>query len=99
MFQTRRSKLIYGILFDLIGMASYLGGPFTVVTDIIWAPVTLYIMTKMYPSKIGVTTGIFSAIEELTPGLDIIPTFTITWFLSRILNPEKPSKSTAADSQ
>jgi len=93
MFQTKQSKLRYGIVFDLIGMASYLGGPFTALTDVVWAPITLYLMTKMYPGKAGVAAGIFSAIEELTPGLDIIPTFTITWFYTYVLKPEKSNRS------
>jgi hypothetical protein len=98
MFETKQSKLIYGILFDLIGVASYIGGPLTALTDVVWAPITLYLMTKMYPGKSGVAAGIFSAIEELTPGLDIIPTFTITWFYTYVLNPEKPKQIIEVDS-
>lgn len=93
MFETKQSKLIFGILFDLVGMLSYAVPFIAELTDLVWAPITLYLMTKMYPGKAGVAAGIFSAIEELTPGLDIIPTFTITWLYTYVINPEKPKKA------
>ena len=34
----------------------------------------------MYKGQTGKIAGTFSFIEEIIPGLDIIPTFTITWF-------------------
>lgn len=80
MFASKKSKLLFGILFDLIGAASYLGGPLTAMTDLVWAPVSFFLMTKMFAGKAGVTAGIVSVIEELSPGLDVIPTFTLTWF-------------------
>ncbi|MDP5078708.1 MAG: hypothetical protein NWQ09_01670 [Nonlabens sp.] len=98
MFETKQSKLIYGIIFDLVGMLSYAIPFIAEVIDIIWAPISLYLMTKMYPGKAGVAAGIFSAIEELTPGLDIIPSFTITWFYTYVLNPEKPKQVVEVDS-
>lgn len=93
MFETKQSKLIFGILFDLVGMLSYAIPFIAELTDLVWAPITLYLMTKMYPGKAGVAAGIFSAIEELTPGLDIIPTFTITWLYTYVINPEKQKKT------
>jgi hypothetical protein len=98
MFETKQSKLIFGIVFDLVGIMSYAIPLLGEAIDIIWAPITLYLMTKMYPGKSGVAAGIFSAIEELTPGLDIIPTFTITWFYTYVLNPDKPKHVIDIDS-
>lgn len=98
MFESKRSKLIYGIIFDLVGMLSYVIPGFLEVIDVVWAPISLYLMTKMYPGKAGVAAGILGAIEELTPGLDIIPTFTITWFYTYVLNPEKPKTVIDIDS-
>lgn len=37
----------------------------------------------MFGRKMGVFGGVFSFLEELTPGLDIIPTFTIAWFIRK----------------
>lgn len=74
-------KLFLGILFDFIGMITLI--------DIIWAPLSGYIMTKLYPGKAGNTAGVITFIEELIPGLDIIPTFTIMWFYTHVFNAKK----------
>lgn len=87
MFETKRSKLVFGVIFDLIGMLSYAVPFIGEISDLVWAPITLFLMTKMYPGKLGVASGIFSAIEEAVPFMDIIPTFTITWFYNYVLNP------------
>jgi hypothetical protein len=89
MFQTKRSKLIAGIIFDLIGMASYLLPGIGELTDVIWAPISGYLMTKVYPGKAGVYAGAFATIEELTPGLDIIPSFTLMWLYTYVIKGEK----------
>jgi hypothetical protein len=39
----------------------------------------------MYKGKIGTVGGIFAFIEEALPGLDFIPTFTLTWFYTYVL--------------
>ena len=89
MFESKRSKLIFGILFDLIGMVSYIIPGFGEITDIGWAPIAGYLMTRLYPNKTGVAAGIFTTIEELVPGLDIIPTFTIMWIYSYVIKKEE----------
>ena len=40
----------------------------------------------MYKGQTGKIAGTFSFIEEIVPGLDIIPTFTITWFYVFVIN-------------
>ncbi len=37
----------------------------------------------MFGKKFGVMGGVFSFIEELIPGIDFIPTFTIAWFIRK----------------
>ncbi|MBF4984559.1 hypothetical protein FNJ87_09555 [Nonlabens mediterrranea] len=98
MFESKRSKLIYGIIFDLVGMASYIIPGIGEFTDIGWAPVAGYLMTKLYPGKTGVTAGIITTIEELVPGLDIIPTFTITWIYSYVIKKEDDKQVIDIDS-
>jgi hypothetical protein len=68
-------------VFDLIGIITFI--------DIIWAPLSGYLMTKMYQGKSGKVAGIVTFIEELVPGLDIIPTFTIMWFYTYVFNTEE----------
>ena len=89
MFESKSSKLFFSVVFDLMGMASY-AIPFVgELIDIIWAPVAGYLMTKVYPGQTGKTAGILTTIEELVPGLDIIPTFTLTWIYTYIIKKGK----------
>lgn len=78
-----------GLLFDLIGMLSYLLPTIGPLTDIIWAPYAAYVMTKMYPGTKGKIAGVIVFLEELSPGLDFIPTFTLTWLYVFVLFPNK----------
>ena len=69
------------IVMDLIGYASFgipILGEFL---DILWAPVSAVIFWRMFGGAKGLFGGVFNFIEELMPGLDFIPTFTITWFI------------------
>jgi len=72
-------KLLLGLLFDGIGMISFsipLLGEFS---DVIWAPVAAFLMTRMYKGRVGKVASVLTFIEEIIPFTDIIPSFTITW--------------------
>lgn len=75
----RKRKLILGILFDLIGYFSYAIPGLGESMDIIWAPISGILLKLMYKGTVGTVGGIFTFVEELLPGLDFVPTFTITW--------------------
>jgi len=92
MFQSKTSKLIFSLLFDLIGMASYAIPFFGELSDLIWAPIAGYLMTQLYAGQTGKTAGILTTIEELIPGLDIIPTFTLTWVYTYMIKKETTKK-------
>ena len=72
--------LILGLFFDLIGMASYLVPGFGELIDFIWAPISGLAMFIMYKGLKGAVGGVFGAVEEILPGLDFIPSFTLMWF-------------------
>lgn len=74
-----KSKLILGIFFDLIGMLSYIVPVFAEITDIVWAPISGFILMLMYKGTVGKVAGIIGFIEEAFPFIDFIPTFTLTW--------------------
>ena len=76
----KQRNLILGILFDLIGMMSFTIPLIGEFSDVIWAPVSGFLLAWMYKGKSGKIGGIFSFIEEAIPFTDIIPTFTIMWF-------------------
>ena len=75
-FKKRYKVLVMSIIFDLIGMIPFI--------DLVWAPISGYLITRLYKGKIGRIAGIFAFIEELIPGTDFIPTFTIMWFYTYV---------------
>ena len=68
---------------DLIGCTSYLFPFFGEAGDLLWAPLSGLIFYFMFGKKFGALGGIFSVLEEISPGLDFIPTFTIAWFIRK----------------
>lgn len=71
----KRTKLLIGIVFDLIGMTPTIFPPFA----LLWAPFSAMVLAVMYKGKTGKAFGIFELVEELLPVVDFIPTFTLTW--------------------
>ena len=84
-------KLALSLVFDAIGMLSFTIPLLGESVDFIWAPISALLMTKMYKGNTGKIAGLASLIEELLPGLDIIPTFTLTWIYQYILKGRKIS--------
>lgn len=82
-------NLILGILFDAIGMLSFTIPFVGEFSDVIWAPLSAYLMTRLYKGSAGKIGGIFAFIEEIVPFTDVIPSFTIMWFYTYII--KKPS--------
>jgi len=89
MTNNKVKKLALSILFDAIGMLSYIFPPVTEIIDIAWAPLAGWLMTKMYKGNVGKAAGIFTLFEEAMPGLDFIPTFTIMWVYTYVVKKEK----------
>ncbi len=78
-------KLALGIVFDAFGYLSFMF-PFI---DIVWAPLSAYLMTKLYKGKKGKIAAAISFIEEAMPFLDVIPTFTLMWLYTFVFSSEK----------
>ena len=81
-------KLGLSLLLDCIGYISFIFPPF----DIVWAPLSAYLMTKLYKGRTGKIAAVISFIEEAMPGLDIIPTFTLMWIYTFVFK-RKPSET------
>ncbi|MFH4965820.1 hypothetical protein V8G69_12535 [Gaetbulibacter sp. M235] len=77
-------KLLLSILFDAIGYVSYLIPGIGELSDIIWAPLSAWIMTKLYKGTSGKVAAVINFAEEALPGFDFIPTFTLMWIYSNI---------------
>lgn len=65
------------MVLDAIGMASAA----LPVIDVVWAPIAASISYRMFGEKRGKYTSIITFIEEILPVADVIPSFTIFWFL------------------
>lgn len=85
-YKASSTKLMLSILFDVIGMISFAIPVIAETTDLLWAPVATMLMTKMYKNTTGKIASAIVFIEELLPGIDFIPTFTITWFVEYFMN-------------
>ena len=81
----KSKKLIFSIFLDALGYVSFIFPPF----DIIWAPLSAYLMTQLYEGKSGKIAAAISFVEEALPALDIIPTFTLMWVYTYVLKAKK----------
>lgn len=79
--------LVIGLIIDGIGIltSSWVLPIIGDFADIIWAPLTAWIMTKLYKGNAGKIAGAATFIEELLPGIDIIPSFTLMWLYTYVL--------------
>ena len=71
------------IVMDLVGMASYVFPVIGEYSDIAWAPISALIFTKLFGGRLGTIGGILNFLEEIVPFTDIIPSFTIAWFIRK----------------
>lgn len=86
-------KLLISLLFDGIGMLSFAIPFIGEFSDIVWAPLAGWLMTRMYKGKIGQGAGIVTFLEEIIPGLDVIPTFTIMWLYTYVFKKSKETET------
>jgi len=75
----KQPTLLFCLLMDALGYATYAIPGIGELGDIIWAPVSAIIFFKVFGGWKGAFGGIFNFVEEILPGTDFIPTFTIAW--------------------
>lgn len=71
------------VVMDLIGMFTYAIPALGEFGDIIWAPFSAFVFFKLFGGKMGVFGGAFTFLEEIIPFTDVIPSFTIAWFIRK----------------
>ena len=86
---SKNKKLVFGIVLDAFGYLSFI---FPLI-DIVWAPLSGYLMTKLYKGKPGKIAGIITFIEEALPFVDVVPTFTLMRLYSYVFS-KKPKETT-----
>ncbi|WP_445955115.1 hypothetical protein [Yeosuana sp.] len=82
-------KLALGIVLDALGYASFIIPGIGEFSDIVWAPLSSWFMTKLYKGKPGKVAAVINFIEEALPGIDVIPTFTLMWFYTHVFFTKK----------
>lgn len=93
----KNKLLVKGLVYDAIGMATYAVpfiGPFL---DLIWAPYAAKLMSDMYPGRKGKIASVLVFIEEILPGTDVIPTFTLMWLYTFVWKKESSVKPVVID--
>ncbi|AJR04011.1 hypothetical protein [Siansivirga zeaxanthinifaciens] len=78
--------LIIGIICDAIGMVSFIIPGIGEFSDVVWAPLSGWIMTKLYKGNAGKVAGVITFVEEALPGFDIIPSFTLMWLYTYVFS-------------
>lgn len=81
----KKRNLFLGILFDAIGMLSFTVPTVGEFSDVIWAPIAAFLMTRMYKGTIGKVGGVVTFLEEIIPFTDVIPSFTLTWIYNYVI--------------
>ena len=79
-----------GILLDIIGMATLLVPFWGNIVDLVWAPYAASQMNKMYRGTTGKIAAVIVFLEEILPGLDVIPTFTLMWLYTFVWKQNRP---------
>lgn len=93
---TNKYKILAAsIIFDAVGYASFILPGIGEFTDVIWAPASAYIMTKLYKGNAAKVGAAISFIEEAMPGLDVVPTFTLMWLYTYVF--KSKTKETIID--
>ncbi|SHH55394.1 hypothetical protein [Winogradskyella jejuensis] len=78
-------KLFLCLMLDAVGYLSFVIPGIGEFSDVIWAPLSGYIMTKLYKGKAGRIAGVIAFVEEAFPFSDVVPTFTIMWIYTYLI--------------
>ena len=86
--------LFFGIILDIMGVvtSSWVLPIIGDFGDFVWAPLTAWLMIKLYKGTTGKIAGLITLVEEAAPGLDIIPTFTLMWIYTYLIQGKKVEK-------
>lgn len=85
-------KLFLCLLFDAMGYLSFIIPGIGEFSDVVWAPVSGFLMIKLFKGKAGKIAGIIAFVEEAFPFTDIVPTFTIMWVYTHLIKSENTTK-------
>ncbi|OGS72324.1 MAG: hypothetical protein A3F91_06680 [Flavobacteria bacterium RIFCSPLOWO2_12_FULL_35_11] len=88
--QKKYQLLLLSIFFDGLGMLSFAIPFIGEFSDVVWAPLSAFLIYKMYGGTLGKGVGIISFVEEIgILGTDFLPTFTLTWIYKYFIKKEE----------
>ncbi|UKJ07853.1 hypothetical protein [Solitalea lacus] len=77
--QKKYTDLAICLIMDILGMSTYSIPLIGEVGDLFWAPFSATVFFFLFKRKFGLIGGAFNFLEEILPGSDVIPTFTLAW--------------------
>ena len=81
--------LLFSIVFDGLGLLSFAIPFIGEFSDVVWAPLSAFLIYKMYGGTLGKGVGIIAFVEEIgILGTDFLPTFTLTWIYKYLIKKE-----------
>ena len=80
----KQPSLLFCIMMDLVGYATYAIPVLGEFGDLLWAPISSVIFMTSFGGWKGVLGGFGNFVEGLLPGTDFIPSFTIMWFVQNM---------------
>lgn len=75
----QQSSLLFCVLMDAMGYATYAFPFLGEFGDVIWAPISAILFFKTFGGWKGAFGGVFNFVEELLPWTDFVPSFTLMW--------------------
>ena len=79
----KQPSLVFCDIMDLIGYATYAVPFLGEFGDILWAPLSSIIFFITFGGWKGAIGGMGNLLEEILPGTDFIPSFTLMWLFQR----------------
>ncbi|MEO6358094.1 MAG: hypothetical protein ABIU77_24810 [Ferruginibacter sp.] len=79
--KTYQPTLKFCLLMDLAGCITYIIPGFGELGDVLWAPISAITFVFTF-GRAGLVGGMFNFVEEILPGTDFIPTYTIMWLIN-----------------
>lgn len=79
-----KPSLFFCLFMDLAGFATYAIPVFGEWMDIIWAPLSALIFYISFGGRTGKIGSMINLVEELLPGTDFFPTFTLAYIYQTI---------------
>lgn len=78
----QQPSLLFCLAMDALGYATYAIPFLGEFGDIAWAPISAFVFYKTFGGWKGAFGSVFNFVEELLPGMDFIPSFTLMWALN-----------------